>query len=69
MKQQYFTTIFLTLLIFSFYIAYAFATSISSSENLTDVFVGIDVAYNNIDEMYHIIDKVCDYTNLFVIVA
>jgi hypothetical protein len=67
MKQQYIVTIFLILLIFSVWIDYTFATSISPSEDTREIIVGIDVAYNNIDEMYDIIDKVCDYTNLFVI--
>ena len=69
MKQQYIVTIFLTLLIFSVLLDYTFATSISLSEDTREIFVGIDVAYNNIDEMYDIIDNVCDYTNLFVIGA
>ena len=69
MKQQYIVTMFLCLLIFLVWIGYAFATSVSSSEDMREFFVGIDVAYNNVDEMYDIIDRVCDYTNLFVIGA
>ncbi len=33
----------------------------------TDVFVGIDVAYGNLDGVKTLVDRVCGYTNLFVL--
>ena len=53
----------------SVWVDYSFAISISSTEDLPEIFVGVDVAYNNIDEMYDLIDEVSPYTNLFVIGA
>ena len=69
MKQQYFATFLLTLLIVSVWVDYTFAISVSSTENLPEIFIGVDVAYYNIDEMYDLIDEVSPYTNLFVIGA
>ena len=40
---------------------------ISSKEEMQEFFVGIDVAYDNLDEIKKLIDDVSPYTNLFVI--
>jgi len=38
-----------------------------SQEDSLDLFVGVDVAYDDLDEIYDLIDEVSPYTNLFVI--
>jgi hypothetical protein len=37
------------------------------AQTTPDVYVGIDVAYESIDATKHLVDKVCNYTNLLVI--
>ncbi len=37
------------------------------NDDSLDLFVGIDVAYDDLDEIYELIDEVSSYTNLFVI--
>jgi len=36
-------------------------------ESIPDVFVGVDIAYGDIDEVKALVDEVCSYTNLFVL--
>jgi len=58
---------FIILLIPSVFIGYTFLDRDSSQEVIPEFFVGIDVAYDNLDEIKELIDKVSPYTNLFVI--
>lgn len=50
----------------SFFICYNFFFTKSQLEPTGTLFVGIDVAFDNLDEMYELIDERL-YTNLFFI--
>jgi len=67
MKPRYLTICLLTVLIATASLDYVFATSNFFSEDQPEFFLGIDVAYHNMDEMYDLIDEVRSYTNVFVI--
>jgi hypothetical protein len=67
MKGQYLTIFVITVLISSVFIDNVFSAPNDSEEIPLELFVGVDVAYNNIDEMYALIDEVSQYTNVFVI--
>ena len=67
MKSRYLTICLLTVLIATASLDYVFATSNFFSEDQPEFFLGIDVAYHNMDEMYDLIDEVRSYTNVFVI--
>ena len=41
--------------------------SSNPSQDMPEFFVGIDVAFYDLDEMYNLIDEVNAYTNLFII--
>jgi len=56
-----------SLLIASVILSYGFLTVDPPKEEPQDLFVGIDVAYENMTEIKALIDKVSSYTNLFVI--
>jgi len=55
------------LLIPSVIIGYGFIALDPSQDEIQEFFVGIDVAYDNLDEIKELIDEVSPYTNLFVI--
>ena len=57
----------ITLLISSVFIGYSFLAVDPSKEENPEFFVGIDVAYDDLDEIKGLIDEVSPYTNLFVI--
>ncbi|MHA2231394.1 MAG: hypothetical protein ACXAB4_02775 [Candidatus Hodarchaeales archaeon] len=61
------TIFFITLLIPSVFIGYSFLAPDPSQEEIQEFFVGIDVAYADLDEIKGLIDEVSPYTNLFVI--
>jgi hypothetical protein len=65
-KHRYFwitIAILIPLLIVSLFLAYGFFDKPAPS----DVFVGIDVAYDNVAEIKLLVDKVSSYTNTIVI--
>jgi hypothetical protein len=66
MKQLFFVAIFCFLLVVLLSFISIFLVGSSKKES-TDVFIGIDVAYSDIDEIKTLVDKVSTYTNLFVI--
>ena len=67
MKQRFLMILFISLLIPSVFIGYNFLALDPSQEEKLNFFVGIDVAYDNVDEIKGLIDEVSPYTNLFVI--
>jgi hypothetical protein len=67
MKKRFMMILFITLLIPSVFIGYNFLALDPSQEKMPEFFVGIDVAYENLDEIKGLIDEVSPYTNLFVI--
>jgi hypothetical protein len=67
MKHRDFLIVFIiSLLIVSLLLQYSFLIKESSKGN-TDVFVGIDVAYDDLAEIKRLVDEINYYTNLFVI--
>ena len=67
MKRRYLMIFFILVLFASVFIGYDFLAKTPSQEDPLELYVGIDVAYYNLDEMYDLIDEVSIYTNLFVI--
>jgi len=57
----------LTILSASLFTDHVLASLDHSQEDQPELFVGIDVAYYSLDEMYELIDEVSSYTNLFII--
>jgi hypothetical protein len=66
MKKLFFAAIFCFLLVVSLFFISSFLIDPPKKE-FPDVFVGIDVAYSDIEEIKTLVDKVSSYTNLFVI--
>jgi hypothetical protein len=66
MKQLFFVAIFCFLLVVPLAFTSIFLLDSSKKES-TDVFIGIDVAYSDIEEIKTLVDEVSSYTNLFVI--
>jgi len=66
MKKLYFVAIFCLLLVSSLLFIATFLFDSPKSES-PDVFVGIDVAYSDVEEIKTLVDRVSSYTNLFVI--
>ena len=67
MDQRFLMIFLIILLIPSVIIGYGFIALDPSKEEIQEFFVGIDVAYDNLDEIKELIDEVSPYTNLFVI--
>jgi hypothetical protein len=59
--------LFCSLLIVSLALHYAFLVKDSPESEPLEVFVGVDVAYDNIAEIERLVDEISNYTNLFVI--
>ena len=59
----------ITVLFASVFVEYVFSAPDFSQEDPLELFVGIDVAHDNLDEIKELIDEVSLYTNLFVIGA
>ena len=66
MKKLYVASVFCFLLVVSLFFISGFLIDPPKSES-PDVFVGIDVAYSDVEEIKTLIDEVSSYTNLFVI--
>ena len=66
MKKLYFAALFCFLLVISLFFIASFLFGFPKSES-PDVFVGIDVAYGDVEEIKALVDRVSSYTNLFVI--
>jgi hypothetical protein len=66
MKQLFFVAIFCFLLVVPLAFTSFFLLESSKKES-TDVFIGIDVAYSDIEEIKTLVDRVSSYTNFFVI--
>ena len=59
--------VLLNVLIASAFIDHVFTAPDPSQEDPLELFVGVDVAHDNLDEIKELIDEVNPYTNLFVI--
>jgi len=61
-------SIFLTsFLIISLFLSYGFLSGEDVSEEPSDFFFGVDIAYGDVDVIKELIDEVGSYTNLFLI--
>ncbi|MEJ2126405.1 MAG: hypothetical protein P8X84_02655, partial [Candidatus Bathyarchaeota archaeon] len=66
MKKLYAAAILCFLLFASLFFISVVNVSVQKKES-TDVFVGIDVAYADLDEIKALVEEVSPYTNLFII--
>jgi hypothetical protein len=67
MNHKLVFTFLASLLVASIVLSYGYLAVDPPKEEPQDLFVGIDVAYENMTEIKALIDKVSPYTNLFVI--
>jgi len=68
MKHRDFFIVFIvSLLIVSLFLNYSFFVNDPSKSNTPSVFVGVDVAYDDLTEIKRLVDEISYYTNLFVI--
>jgi hypothetical protein len=67
MKPKYLIALLVSLLIVPVFLYNGFLVKDSAKNMSSDLFVGIDVAYENLTEIKELIDQVSRYTNLFVI--
>ena len=66
MKKQYLVVILFFMLVASLFLVSGLLIGSTKNES-PDVFVGIDVAYSDVEEIKTLVDEVSYYTNLFVI--
>ncbi|TRO53718.1 hypothetical protein E2P63_02075, partial [Candidatus Bathyarchaeota archaeon] len=66
MKKIHVATVFAVLLAASFLFISVFLSTTAETKT-PDVFVGIDVAYSDVEEIKALIDEVSSYTNTFVV--
>ena len=67
MKSVCLIVLLVSLLIVPVFLHYGFLVNVSAEQELPDLFVGVDVAYEDLAETKKLIDEVSSYTNLFVI--
>ena len=66
MKRTYAGAIFCFLIIIALFFISAFFSNAINTESL-EIFVGVDAAYSNVEEIKKLVDEICFYTNTFVI--
>ena len=66
MNTRKFSIFILTVLVFSFFLNYPLP-NVGMAKTAPEVYVGIDVAYGDLDEIKELADKTSTYTNLFVL--
>jgi len=68
MKTRWFLYVFLAiLLILALFVEINTFIEQSSKPNPSDVLVGVDVAYDNVEDIKNIVSEVKSYTNFFVV--
>jgi hypothetical protein len=67
MKPKYLVTLLVSLLIVPVFLYYGFFVNDTAKKEPSGLFVGVDVAYENLTEIREIVDQISPYTNLFVI--
>lgn len=69
MKLKYIgiTILLASLMIGAFFLRYTFLQGVPSQDAKSGLFVGVDAAYDSLDEIKTLIDTVSNYTNLFVV--
>lgn len=67
MKKIYLAAIFCFLLVASLLVVSSFLAEHILKNESPDVFVGVDVAYDDVEEIKNLVDEIGSYTNTFVI--
>jgi hypothetical protein len=67
MKSKYISIFLTSFLIISLFLSYGFLSGEDVSEEPSDFFFGVDIAYGDVDVIKELIDEVGSYTNLFLI--
>jgi len=67
MNQRFLIIFLVVLLILSMFGSYIFLKINPSNEHFEEFFLGVDVAYDDLDNIKKLVDEVNPYTNLFVI--
>jgi len=67
MKKIYLAAIFCFLLVASLFVVSSFLAEDILKNESPDVFVGVDVAYDDVEEIKNLVDEIGSYTNTFVI--
>src|SRR3989304_7029801 len=69
MKRKYFwiALLFLALLIGALLLQFAFPEDVPSQGNPLSLFVGVDAAYDSLEEIKTLVDAISPFTNLFVL--
>ena len=67
MKLNRLAVLLILLLISAFFIGLVSSDIVESAKTSSELYFGVDVAFENLTETLHIVDKVSSYTNLFVI--
>ena len=67
MKPKYLIVILVLLIIFAVSMYYGFLVNDQAEKEPSDVFVGVDVAYDNVEEIKLLVDEISQYTNTIVI--
>jgi len=66
-RRKVLIAIFCSLLIVSLTLHYVFLVKDSPKGETLEVFVGVDVAYDDVAEIERLVDEISNYTNLFVV--
>jgi hypothetical protein len=67
MKLRQLGVLLVSLLIVQVFLNYGSLINVHAEQGSPDIFIGVDVAYENLTEIKKLIDEVSSYTNLFVI--
>ena len=67
MKLAFLAVFLIIVLVVSVFIGYSFLALESSEYTTPELFVGVDVAYDNMEEIKGLVDEISNYTNTFVI--
>jgi hypothetical protein len=67
MKSVFLAAFLIIVLVVSVFIGHSFFTVEYSDETVPELFVGVDVAHDNIEEIKALVDEISNYTNTFVI--
>jgi hypothetical protein len=67
MKPKRLGILLVSLLIVPVFLNYASLINVHAEQKTPDIFIGVDVAYENLTEIKKLIDEVSSYTNFFII--
>ena len=66
MKKLYLAAVLCLLLVFSFFLVSSFLIAVPRND-FPDFFVGVDVAYDDVEEIKGLVDEISSYTNTLVV--